>query len=145
MELTPERIELLRAIQKKITTFPESYDQLTWVEPNDAAPCGTACCIAGWACLLSGEYITTTGHHSIRSVEDTWIVPVGVAAATLLGLDSDEAETLFTDEPQEMWPIGFANRWANNLDDNDDVGDSAEAAQIASDYIDRIIETKSIY
>lgn len=50
---------LLRKIASQIESDPTSYDQGTWGEADldtlldDPTACGTTCCIAGWASMLS--------------------------------------------------------------------------------------------
>lgn len=96
---------LAAEVAKHIREFPETYDQSTWgsidiIDPlhpdGDARSCGTAACVAGWAVRLAsplhlGLVLDEIPHH--RYCDDT--VHVSFAAQHLLGLDSDEADSLF--------------------------------------------------
>lgn len=46
--------ELFYRIADEIEVFPEEYKQGEWFTPRDAAPCGTAFCIAGHSAHLTG-------------------------------------------------------------------------------------------
>jgi hypothetical protein len=51
MALTKETIKRLKAVREAILMHPELYDQKVYFgSKND--PCGTSCCIAGWAVWL---------------------------------------------------------------------------------------------
>lgn len=106
-------------------------------EPEEAAApmlpitppaCGTAACIAGWACLLGGDEELAT---NIRDFRSGWRT-VEFRARDLLGLDESQARRLFY---QGLWPTQFAVP-AQRMS----VG-SAEYAQIACKRIDWMIKT----
>lgn len=46
-------IELFKKVRRKIKSIPKSYDQRNVHRKSRLAPCGTACCIGGWADILS--------------------------------------------------------------------------------------------
>lgn len=101
-------IRLLRRIQEKILAEPENFNMRTWT-------CGTAHCIGGWACVLSGKVEEDT---SVIEMED------------LLGMDDDSL--FFTDTWD--YPYGQDYEQARTLKDR---------AQIASNYIDHLIDIES--
>lgn len=94
---------------RHIMDHPETHLQGVW---TTEIQCGTAACMAGWTCLLSGyeiaEYANLPvpmgwgGAHGLvpsysRVTKDGGsAVPVRSTAANLLGLTPDEAETLFS-------------------------------------------------
>lgn len=47
MSLSKNSIKLLRQVKRAILANPDFYYQNRWV--SDISPCGTTCCIAGWA------------------------------------------------------------------------------------------------
>ena len=83
-------IPLLRQIQAQIIQHPESFDMTKW-------DCGTAACIAGWACRLKGLKMpissTPIGNPEIAS-----------KAQELLGLDEKQRPRLFL---CLNWPMEF--------------------------------------
>lgn len=102
---------LLRRVQEHIIEEPRRLDMnLIAFRANkdnygdDAPPCGTAGCIAGWACLLSGttfEKASTGGWKR---------------ATKLLGLTSSQAATLFAppahyDNGIDSWPKKFSMKY----------------------------------
>lgn len=128
-------IELLKQVRDKIATTPQAYNQETWGQPSAAAPCGTAACIAGWACILSGA-MTPEKLYDLGETRH-WERIEGVAQDKL-GLTLDEADTLFNGEPEIKWPGAFADLWI------DSYGDQLQQAQVAVEYLDHIIETGKV-
>jgi hypothetical protein len=99
-------VELLDRIEQQITEHPDTWDQSVWFRlPRVSSqskivkpPCGTACCVAGWAVVLSGYQLVTR----VRDREGAFCVsPEGegrgieAAARGILGLDVYQAEALF--------------------------------------------------
>lgn len=89
--------KLLRDVADKIEGDPHLYSQGTW---GRVTPCGTAHCIAGWACELAGcepndPTAWEDGWLSVRKPGSTEFMPVGIAAEQLLGLSDIEALDLF--------------------------------------------------
>ncbi|WP_051819243.1 hypothetical protein [Streptomyces sp. NRRL S-920] len=84
--------DLLLAIREQITSHPEAHDQREWGVRTE---CGTTHCIAGWAAVLTGATIDwrgSEGGHRVYLVDDE---DPEVYAAGMLGLDHDEAHSLF--------------------------------------------------
>ena len=67
-----ERLALRLAVADHIEAHPELHDQSEWGDGSADPACGTACCVAGWACHLGG------GSRGL---------PVPVAALRLLRVD----------------------------------------------------------
>lgn len=139
-------IELLKAIREKIATTPEAYDQSVFARPEPAAPCGTAACIAGWACVLSGAMDAEELTRRERSTGAMY-TSISVTAKRALGIDEEDAEVLFTEDPEGVrydwhedderdggWPDPFASQWEDGLN----------KASVAVAYLDHIIETGKI-
>lgn len=142
-------VELLKQIRDKIASTPDAYDQMVYGRPDHTAPCGTACCIAGWACVLSGRYSV----EDIRKARDAEYVVkerISETAQELLGLSENEADTLFTAEPEGSWedydddgedafeggwPEPFRTEWREGI---------KEYNVIAARYLDQIIETGKV-
>lgn len=87
-------VPLLDSVMKQITEFPELHDQGWFFTDTD---CGTACCFAGWACVLAGYEPDMAwgdnrgaGVNSPDGVKGAWEV-----AQELLGLTDDQALVLF--------------------------------------------------
>lgn len=137
-------IELFKAIREKIATAPDAYDQESYGRPEDDAPCGTAACIAGWACVLSDRVPLLT----LQNQRYLPMLNVPLLAAEALALTADEAATLFTSSPgyddtedpfTKPWPEPYAGEWAESID----LGGAEqvkELARIAVAYLDWIIE-----
>lgn len=132
----PLNFRLLRMIIKKIEANPEAYEQSVWGERADDAPCGTAACIAGWACFLDGKM----DHKQLRRNQ----MGTAAKAAASLGLHvdlwvfRDEKDALFNGDPSEAWPEPYATRWLN-------AGDSKKRrARIAVAFLKHIINTGQI-
>lgn len=99
-------IELFKAIREKIASTPEAYDQAIWGRHEDEAPCGTACCIAGWACVLSG----VVSPEEIRDTGASGVIGqigegrnVGDLAEKALGLSKRQGDVLFMGQPEGEW------------------------------------------
>lgn len=87
-------IPLLLQIADRISKHPEKFRMESWVSDNgmgtdhgiDIAECGTACCIAGWACALSGNaellaepIIVDEGLRILRAAEEALQIDYGVS------------------------------------------------------------------
>lgn len=97
----PLNFKLIRKIIKKIETTPEAYDQSVWGKKEPSAPCGTAACIAGWACYFGEK----------KTLKQLWRDPESAATigAKLIGLDKGD---YWTDNPDEYGMFnGFADSW----------------------------------
>jgi hypothetical protein len=87
-------LELLRKVLRHIDAHPEEYDQGNFAVRTE---CGTAYCIAGHACVMSGFRFKW---H--KNMEQSASLACGVGAdpkaTELLGLTDGEAEYLFDPE-----------------------------------------------
>lgn len=141
-------IELFKKIREKIAAVPEAYDQEQYGRAAENAPCGTAGCIAGWACVLGDAMPIDLMRHArigdpINAERELYkIIPE--QAAELLCLSPEEAAVLFTSTPEggygeddddvdRGWPDPFGYQWA--------YASRAERAEIAVAYLDHIVET----
>lgn len=97
-------IPLMRKTMETIESHPEDWEQTTWgarFDPDyderprhSMAPCATACCFAGTACLLAGaEFVNV--YNSEVSFPDGNFGHAGNVAQRLLGLSDFEASALF--------------------------------------------------
>ena len=104
---------LMEQVMTFIKDHPEQHDQAGWVDlkynPNTEEPCGTTCCFAGHAMLMSGEYKIikdeigepvlvkkSLDRETINYFSDADIrVDPEEAGATVLGLTDEEADHLF--------------------------------------------------
>lgn len=146
---TKLNIELLKAIREKIATTPEAYDQSVFARRSVTAPCRTAACIAGWACVLSG---VMDAEELIRRerANGAEFQSIEIIAKGALCIDDDDAETLFTEDPAGTrfdwseddeerdggWPQPFASQWEDAT--------RTEQPRIAIAYLDHIIETGKV-
>jgi hypothetical protein len=142
-------IELFKAIREKIATTPEAYDQSVFARPSQVAPCGTAACIAGWACVLSGAMDAKELKRRERAHGQEF-ESIEVIAKGALRVDDDEAEILFTESPagnrqdwdeddderEGGWPQPFCGQWED--------ANRADRPRIAVAYLDHIIETGKV-
>ena len=55
--MTTPNAELAYRVLDHIDAHPDQHDQHVWIERvmSGGKDCGTAACLAGWACLLSGD------------------------------------------------------------------------------------------
>lgn len=112
-------IELLTRVRDHIVAHPESHDQNWWGRLGEGATvlevdnglfvvepsCGTAACVAGWACLLNGDkpavskYYLPDGpdyvaYSQVQSKSGKYH-HIKVRARKLLGISRYEADVLF--------------------------------------------------
>lgn len=109
-------VKLLKQVRDYIIAHPDSYNQGSW--------CGTKCCIAGHAAVLSGKV-------SREAVDAEALSAVVDGAQSALRLSALQADRLFMD-----WPDQFP--WASASD----IPDGAERSRIAADRINHFIKTK---
>lgn len=109
-------LQLLQQVRDKILLESEQHDQGTWlvvsqdvvVDNIASVSCATAACVAGWACVLTGDRavigqgdIVLVGEHAGSYSVAKVITPEGEVAwidkraGKLLGLNIDEYEELF--------------------------------------------------
>lgn len=86
MENQRLNIELFKKIRDRIAMIPASYDQSNWCIRNDAAPCGTAACIAGEAVICSQPSIEAGITELRRLMHLDKYNAVPKRAAELLGI-----------------------------------------------------------
>ncbi len=126
-------VKLLRKVAKHILEEPKRLLMRTWIfEKSDKqtrvrmaqggsrpfAKCGTAACISGWACIISG--------HGEEAKKDSFM-DVGMR---LLGIGYPQAYRLFG---PENWPKEFQR---GTKDDG-----TAKTARIAAKRIEHFIKT----
>ena len=128
-------VKLLRKVKKHILEEPKRLKMWSWivlrskysrrVERSDSvggdrpfARCGTAACIAGWACILSKQ-------------NPVGVVEIHNAAIELLGLTQVQAHKLFG---PLSWPDKF---YRTDLDSG-----SRTAAEVTAARIEHFIKTK---
>lgn len=95
-------VDLLMQVREKIVNEPEAHRQQFWAmaqsDPRQGGACGTAYCVAGWACVLDGEELSWEGDEV-----DGWVAhyladdetAISWHAKETLGLSSHEADGLF--------------------------------------------------
>ena len=129
---------LLRKVAKHIAEEPRRFQMGTWYQSasmqdqvveystkssantHDFPQCGTAACIGGWACILSGV--------TRKSVLDD----AEAKAKKLLNLDSDSAFSLFS---VRAWPSRFRDRYLS-------AKNPAARVRVAVARIEHFIKTK---
>lgn len=84
---------LLEQVMQQIKDHPELHDQGPFFSQKE---CGTAACFGGWACLLSGYTPNRYGYFATAITPSGDIVQPWEEAQCLLGLSSEEADTLFS-------------------------------------------------
>lgn len=103
--------ELLERVFNIIRNDPKHWDQSTWIsgtqgevdlsmiDKGQPELCGTTCCIAGWAMLLSGEYrpvlnsLGTYIHDMIEVDSGNTITEIAEDEDNSYGGDSDDVYT----------------------------------------------------
>lgn len=115
-------VPLLLDIKAHILAEPDAFRMDVW-------SCGTAHCIGGWACMLSGvpmkERYSGSGHW--QAIGE----PTSSVAERLLGLDDDSSINLFE---VGCWPDEFSERYQAT-------DDRVEHVKIAAERIDHFIAT----
>lgn len=110
-------VERLKEIRDLIKLDPAKHNQAQWAEfighdvPKDVlgnpieVSCGTAACVAGWACQLEGDKFIIPGYvlagnpdrvtADLVRTKDGNAECIGERAQEILGMDYDEADVLF--------------------------------------------------
>lgn len=109
-------VELLGKIKDLILAEPEKLNMDHW---TPVERCGTACCIAGWACVLGG-------------VTRTRAIYTADTARELLGLNFEDSQRLFF---PDGWPKQFTP-------EEDDFEYNVITAEQAANRIDHFIATE---
>lgn len=96
--------ELIEQIKDNMIKFPTSVRMGRWFSACESSSCGTAGCIAGWACALSKRL--TRVDTSLGSVYQTDLVAHSIfdIARSLLDISIVNARQLFY---PEHWPEEF--------------------------------------
>lgn len=114
--------EMFAEIYKLITEFPELHRQASWeTDPEHTGYCGTTRCIAGWATWIGARNhglltrkrqmtddcirealvdrlgLTESGFTNGEYYDEYSVYSHPVIGGTLLGLDDDQAHSLFHD------------------------------------------------
>jgi hypothetical protein len=128
-------IDLLQQIKSRILAEPDAFRMDYW-------SCGTAHCIGGWACVLSGYEMQDTD-SGIRGARLTNGFGTMTTAGDLLGLSFEDTDGWET--PSEAERLFFTENWPQDFEDRYDaaeaVEDRAELAKIAAERIDHFIAT----
>lgn len=115
-------VELLKKIKRRIVREPSKFRMDEW-------SCGTAHCIAGWACHLSGFKMISSNLGAFLTDGR----PTDIAACKLLRIDEEKGLDLFA---LDMWPKEFRQPYDHALT-------RTERAKIAAKRIDHFIATNS--
>lgn len=125
-------VKLLRKVKRHILAVPrrfvmsevimreENDGPINWLNEKPFPDCGTAACVAGWACLLANE--GTVPENATASMDE---------ARELLGLTDGQADRLFM---PSAWPKKFQKG-------TDDSGTKA-TAKVAAARIEYFIKNK---
>ena len=118
--------ELLLNIRGRILSEPEHFQMENW---SQITPCGAACCIAGWAFVLSSYSKDTP--VSVVAEQLAYSGLNQIVASDELDLDYQQSQRLFH---VEQWPKDFVLMWIGSSSD-------AQRALIGSRRIDHFIAT----
>jgi hypothetical protein len=142
VRLKPETVALLKRIQRQFDKNPSGFHMSWWkrqegvgyTNPGQASfnPCGTTCCIGGWAAELSGKSILYLLPGNLHSPE--YVYNSQSYYAEILGIDVDKGWRLFH---QEQWPQGFRE----NYDEAEKSGNHEAMASVAIQRIQHFIDT----
>jgi hypothetical protein len=126
--LSKESIKRLRMVKEAILANPQYYRQEEWISAIE--PCGTTCCIAGWAdYLFNGK----KAHEARAKAElSNYMVSWEYVAAKALGLDYCQAHTLTY--PGSGWPVPFCTAYTR-------AKTPKQRAKVAARRIEHFIKT----
>lgn len=97
-------VVLLKRIQRQILKEPKQFDMRDWFSTGSAIPnCGTAACVAGWACCLAKRLKPTTVRRLYLINDFNTYAEAGAA----LELDGRQADRLFY---FDEWPAKFQRK-----------------------------------
>lgn len=136
-------VKLFREIQEAIRQEPERFDMSEWIEghyvENGAGFCGTAACIAGFACLLDANKTETEKKQSFKArvlnllgLKQPCEIGTPLRARKLLGIDYEQGERLFF---VHNWPAQYRTAYAKATT-------KACEAKAACERIDHFIKTE---
>lgn len=131
-------IELLKKVRRKIKSTPYAYDQGDDIRKSHRAPCGTACCIGGWADILSAP----TKIEREKRMAGNVSLNRGANALGLKGRDfyseiHTERGVLFDGDPATRWPKPFCTQWRQ-------ARTYAQRSAVAVAYLTHIIKTGKV-
>lgn len=130
-------VQLLLQICDRIAKHPEAFKMESWAEQTE---CGTAACVAGYACILSGVQPNfserCTGEDDRRTATFGENEVCQFKAAELLELTCIQTRRLFfTTYRCDGWPIDYFRRY-------DDAKTPEERAAVAVERIHHFIKTE---
>lgn len=133
--------KLLRKIQKQIIKYPKAFLMESFVEPMEFDkdhPCGTAACIAGWACILEKDKLPQKQQFNLQNQISGKISEYDAGSfdfyrygREFIEISKDQADKLFD---VTSWPEQF---WEPYYSGNSD----AKNAKIAVERIEHFIKT----
>jgi hypothetical protein len=124
-KLKPKTVKRLRKIQQAIRREPRLFDMNGYIDTSSTvAPCGTAACIAGYACFhkLVAEKGPMSWKRAGVLIDDERHMTLG-RAKLYLDLDAEQAQRLFfftkhiDDNDPDHWPIPFEKAYILAEDD----------------------------
>ncbi len=120
--------KLLLEIKDRILAEPHLFDIGEWSEER---PCGTVCCLAGWAYLLK--------HGSLITEDQTGppYLTFSERGAATLGLDRYQGNGLFH---VSSWPDPYRTRMLAAYQTNDNAQCRRDQALVAAELIDAIVD-----
>jgi hypothetical protein len=125
---------LFREVRNAIASKPLSFNPRYWAD-RAGTRCGTVACVAGWTCAIAAKVPLVELTSPSFKVQSLLIKET---VKSLLWLDDDEANVLFTGFPEKDWPEPFASEWRGTRSPRRRVA-------IALRYFDQILETDSVY
>lgn len=111
-------LPLLRKVLDHIDAHPDEWNQGAWIQRTATSSCGTAACIAGWACLINGDQpdfandYAQGSHTPVVTLDDGASATVAERAQQLLGLTNNERLDLFHSKNDRFDVRRFAGRIA---------------------------------
>lgn len=138
--INAKAVKILRRVKAHILAEPRRLEMNDYASKTDAAPCGTAGCIAGWTCLLESNMETVKAWNA-RAPEDAWVPTPDwhEEASRLLGLTEEKADKLFMPweleyEEDASWPKEFQRRY-------DKCKTKVGKAKVTAERIEHFIKT----
>lgn len=134
-------LKLLRKVRNRVAEIPESYEQSTYHQKDDDAPCGAVACLAGESVIAASPTLKQ-GINTLRRMdqrflrEDSFTHPARNAAKKLLGLSDREADAMFDGEA-EGWPEPYRGRFKRAVRQKTE-------AKIAVAYLDECLKRKAV-
>lgn len=131
-------IELLKKVRRKIKSVPYAYDQGYAFRASHLAPCGTACCIGGWADTLSAPSFAERRKRMAGAIRlNRAANKLGLKGRDFFSEFSTERGVLFDGNPGRAWPEPFCSQWRQAR-----TYESRSAVAVA--YLTHIIKTGKV-